>query len=69
MSLLMLDNIQYKICLHETVPPMVIQFRIFRRASKTVGGAGRRSNMLSVLDRFWNIASRIRLRIERYTLA
>jgi len=44
---------------------MVIQFRVFRRANKAAGDAGRRSDKLSVSDRFWNIASRIQLQTER----
>jgi len=49
------------------VLPKVIQFQGFRRSDKVASGAKRRSDKLSASDRFWNIASHIRLRVERYT--
>jgi len=66
--ILSLHDIQFKILnLHEMVLPRVIQFQGFRRSDKVASGAKRRSDKLSASDRFWNIASHIRLRIERYT--
>jgi len=66
--ILSLHSIQLKILnLHEMVLPKVIQFQGFRRSDKVASGAKRRSDKLSASDRFWNIASHIRLRVERYT--